>query len=61
MRAIGNSAQLDSALQDVGNLRKLKSRARLYGIQFRTARAADIALQAYSGDMAVKYANPAAR
>ena len=61
IRAIGDSAQLDSALQDAGNLRKLKSRARLYGIQLHISRAADLALPAYSGDMAVKYAAPAAR
>ncbi len=61
IRAIGNSAQLDSALQDPGNLRKLKSRTRLYGIQLRPTRAAEILLPAYSGDLAVKHANPATR
>lgn len=61
IRAIGDSSQLDSALQDAGNLRKLKSRARLYGIQLHTTRAAELTLPAYSGDMSVRYAAPAAR
>jgi uncharacterized protein YlxW (UPF0749 family) len=61
IRAIGNPAQLENALQDPATLKKLKSRARLYGIQFKFSQSNELTLPAYTGGFAIKYANPASK
>lgn len=61
IRAIGNPAQLENALQDPATLKKLKSRARLYGIQFKFSQSNELTLPAYTGGFAIKYASPASK
>jgi len=59
--AIGNAQQMETTLQDPGVLKKLKSRARLFGVQFKTAQDKNLALLPYSGRFDIKHANPAGK
>ncbi len=58
VRAIGDPATLEQALQDPNNLSKLKSRTKLYGIELRVAQQKDVAVPAYSGNLNIRYARP---
>jgi uncharacterized protein YlxW (UPF0749 family) len=57
IKAIGNPTTLEDVLRDPAALKKLKSRATLYGVQFRFSQARDLMAPAYTGGIAVKYAN----
>ncbi len=58
IRALGNPSQLEEALKDPGTLKKIKSRSKLYGIQFKYAQAKELSLPAFTGGFAIKYASP---
>lgn len=58
IRALGNSSQLEEALKDPGTLKKIKSRAQLYGIQFKYTQSKDLSVPAFAGGFAIKYASP---
>lgn len=53
---IGDQARIDAALADAGNLKALKSRVKLYGLQFSTQRARDVLVPAYAGSLDVRQA-----
>ena len=61
IRALGNASQLEEALKDPGTLKKIKSRSKLYGIQFKYAQAKDLTLPAFTGGFAIRYASPPGR
>lgn len=61
IKAIGNAAQLENTLQDPGVLKKLKGRARQYGIQLKIAQNKELTLPSYTGRLEVKHANPSGR
>jgi uncharacterized protein YlxW (UPF0749 family) len=58
IRALGNPSQLEEALKDPGTLKKVKSRAKLYGIQFKYAQVKEMTLPTFTGGFAIKYASP---
>ena len=58
VRAIGDQADLDQAIQDPKNLAKLKARGKSYGIQFKSALQKDLLLPAYTGNLTIRYARP---
>jgi uncharacterized protein YlxW (UPF0749 family) len=58
IRALGNPSQLEEALKDPGTLKKIKSRSKLYGIQFKYAQAKELTLPTFTGGFAIKYASP---
>jgi uncharacterized protein YlxW (UPF0749 family) len=58
IRALGNPSQLEDALKDPGTLKKIKSRSKLYGIQFKYAQARELTLPAFTGGFNIKYASP---
>lgn len=59
IRAIGDAVALEDRLRNPANLAKLKSRARLYGIQFRVASSKEVTLPAYSSGFSLRYTSPA--
>ncbi len=61
IRAIGNPSAIEDALRDPATLKKLKSKSKLYGVQFKFSQAKDLALPAYTGGVTIKYANPAGK
>jgi uncharacterized protein YlxW (UPF0749 family) len=61
IRALGNPAQLEEALKDPGTLKKIKSRAQIYGIQFKYAQAKDLSAPTFTGGFSIKYASPPVR
>lgn len=58
IRAIGDASFLEEVLRDPSTLKKVKSKAQLYGVQFRWAQVRDLTLPAYTGSVAIKYAVP---
>ncbi len=58
VRAIGNPTVLEDVLRDPATLKKLKSKTKLYGVQFKFSQARDLTLPAYTGGVATKYALP---
>ncbi len=58
VRAIGDSALFDQALQNQKNLAKLRARVKAYGIQFKVALQKDIVVPAFGGDLRIRYARP---
>jgi len=61
IRAIGNILNLEDALRNPTNLRKLKERARLTGLQFKVSVLREMTLPAYSGGLDIRYASPSAQ
>jgi uncharacterized protein YlxW (UPF0749 family) len=53
---IGDQARLEAALGDAANLKALKSRIKLYGLQFTVQRQRELALPAYAGGLDVRVA-----
>ncbi len=58
IRAIGEPALLDQALQNPKNLAKLRARAKTNGIQFKIAMPKETSTPAYTGDLHIRYARP---
>lgn len=58
VRAIGDTALFDQALQNPKNLGKLRARAKSYGIQFKTVLHKDLVVPAFGGDLRIRYARP---
>jgi uncharacterized protein YlxW (UPF0749 family) len=58
VRAIGDPAGLEQAVQDPKNLAKLKARAKAYGVQLKSAPQKDLLLPAYTGNLTIHYARP---
>jgi uncharacterized protein YlxW (UPF0749 family) len=52
---IGDSAQLESALTDPVNLKALKSRVKVYGLQFGVQKARELLVPAYAGGLDVRH------
>lgn len=61
IQAIGNPATLEEALNNPSNLRALKTRVKVYGLQFRIAKAKDLTVPAYNGSLDVRYATAGGR
>ena len=55
--AIGNPAPLDDALNNPSNLKSLKTRVKVYGIQFKTSKMKDVTLPAYNGSLEARYSS----
>lgn len=55
--AIGDAAAMDDWLNNPSVLKELKTRAKVYGLQFKTARKQDLTVPAYTGSLTVKYAS----
>jgi uncharacterized protein YlxW (UPF0749 family) len=53
---IGDQARLEAALGDTANLKALKSRIKLYGLQFTVQRQREVGLPAYAGGLDVRVA-----
>jgi uncharacterized protein YlxW (UPF0749 family) len=53
---IGDQARLEGALGDAANLKALKSRIKLYGLQFTIQRQREVAVAAYTGGLDVRTA-----
>jgi uncharacterized protein YlxW (UPF0749 family) len=53
---IGDQARLEAALGDAANLKALKSRIKLYGLQFTAQKQRDVAVPAYAGGLDVRIA-----
>lgn len=53
---IGDQAQIEGALADQTRLKALRSRIKLYGLQFSTQRARDLLVPAYAGGLDVRHA-----
>jgi len=58
IRAIGVPAALEEPLRNPANLQKLKSRTRLFGIQFKFITVKETTIPAYNGSFALHYAVP---
>jgi uncharacterized protein YlxW (UPF0749 family) len=58
VRAVGDPALLEQALQNPKNLAKLRARVKSYGIQFKVATTKDEVVPAYSGNLNIRYARP---
>jgi len=58
VRAIGDQAALEQAMQNPGNLAPFRSKVRLYGVQFRVTAHKDVTVPAYMGNLGVRYAQP---
>ncbi|TAK37130.1 MAG: DUF881 domain-containing protein [Chloroflexota bacterium] len=54
--AIGDSATLEEIVNNPVNLRKLKTAARLYGVQLKVSRVKDLQLPAFDGALRIRYA-----
>jgi uncharacterized protein YlxW (UPF0749 family) len=52
---IGDASKLEAVVGDASNLRALKSRIRLYGLQFATQKTKDIVVPAYDGSLDVRH------
>lgn len=61
IRAIGDASFLEETLRDLSVLKRLKSKAQLYGVQFRWTQVRDLTIPAYTGSVAIKYAVPPKR
>jgi uncharacterized protein YlxW (UPF0749 family) len=53
---VGDQARLESALSDQSNLKALKSRIKLYNLQFGVQRLRDVVVPAYAGSLDVRQA-----
>lgn len=53
---VGDPAKLETALTDGANLKALKGRIKVYGLQFNVQRPRDLLLPAYSGSLDVRHA-----
>ena len=60
VRAIGDAAEMEQAVQDPKNLGKMKARVKMYGIQLKSALQKDLLLPAYTGNLTIRYARPTA-
>ena len=58
VRAIGNAAALDQALQNPKNLTKLRARVKANGIQFKIATQKDVTVPAFGGNLNIRYSRP---
>jgi uncharacterized protein YlxW (UPF0749 family) len=58
IRAIGVPASLEEPLRNPANLQKLKSRTKLFGIQFEFITIKETTIPAYNGSFALRYAVP---
>jgi len=58
VRAIGDPAALEQAIQNPRNLVKLRSRVKTYGIELRVAPQKETTIPAYSGNLNIRYARP---
>jgi uncharacterized protein YlxW (UPF0749 family) len=58
VRAIGDSALFDQALQNPKNLAKLRARVKTYGIQFKVSLQKEVVVPAFGGDLHIRYARP---
>ena len=54
--AIGNAAAMEESLNNPLNLRALKTRVKVYGVQLRIATAKELTVPAYNGGLDVKFA-----
>lgn len=52
---VGDPAQLEGALSDSTNLKALKSRVKVYGLQFGVTRLRDVVVPAYAGGLDVRH------
>jgi uncharacterized protein YlxW (UPF0749 family) len=58
IRAIGDPAALDQALQNPKNLAKLRSRVKANGIQFKIVTQKDLTVPAFGGNLNIRYSRP---
>jgi uncharacterized protein YlxW (UPF0749 family) len=58
VRAIGDPAELEQAIQSAKNLTKLKARVKAYGVQLKMTPQKDMLLPAYTGNLTIRYARP---
>jgi uncharacterized protein YlxW (UPF0749 family) len=58
--AIGDSAAMDDWVNNPAVLRELKTRIKVYGLQFKTVRSQNLVAPAYTGSTTVKYASQGA-
>ncbi len=56
--AIGDPQALEEALNNPNNLKSLKTRVKVYGVQFRSMRQREITIPAFSGSLVIRYAAP---
>jgi uncharacterized protein YlxW (UPF0749 family) len=52
---VGDAAQIEAALTDQVNLKALKSRVKLYGLQFGVQKARDLLVPAFAGGLDVRH------
>lgn len=52
---VGEPVQLEAALSDAANLKALKSRVKVYGLQFGVTRLKDLLVPAYAGGLDVRH------
>lgn len=52
---VGDSAQIEAALSDATNLKSLKSRVKVYGLQLGVSRLKDAVVPAYTGGLDVRH------
>lgn len=55
--AIGNAAAMEEALNNPSNLRALKTRVKVYGVQLRIARVKELTVPAYNGSLDIRFAS----
>lgn len=55
--AIGDPAAMDEWLNNQNVLKEFKTRIKLYGLQFKTARSETVTVPAYTGSLTLKYAS----
>lgn len=58
LRAIGNASTLEETLNNPNLLRKLKSVAKQYGMEFKVQKAKDVYVPPYTGVFTMKYLTP---
>ncbi|MCL5074158.1 MAG: DUF881 domain-containing protein [Chloroflexi bacterium] len=59
--AIGDAEAMESALNDSANLKTLKTRAKVYGVQFKASRARELNIPAYNGSIVLNYVRLSSR
>ncbi len=55
--AIGDAAAMEDWLNNPSVLKELKTRVKVYGLQFKTARKQELTVPAYTGSLTAKYAS----
>lgn len=61
LAVIGDPQALDEALNNPNNLKSLKTRVKVYGLQFKWPRLRELTVPAYNGSLVLKYTSLVAR